>query len=116
LGGEGEDIQLWIEKVKLWGAQAGWNPATLLVQALAALEGAVALWLHMVELEMMFQFDWFESELMCVFSPFTWVELFKEYLVCMQSKSENVCPFYFCLLLLQKHVGLVDGPTGIAVP
>jgi hypothetical protein len=108
LGGEGEDIQLWIEKVKLWGAQAGWNPATLLVQALAALEGAVALWLHMVELEMMFQFDWFESELMCVFSPFTWVELFKEYLVCMQSKSENVCPFYFCLLLLQKCVGLVD--------
>jgi hypothetical protein len=107
-GGEGEDVQLWIEKVKLRGAQAGWNPATLLVQALAMLEGAAVLWLHTVEPEMMFQFDWFESELMCMFLLFTWVELFKEYLACMQSKSENICPFYFCLLLLQKCVGLAD--------
>jgi hypothetical protein len=108
LGGEGEDVQLWIEKVKLWGAQAGWNPATLLAQASATLEGAAALWLHTVEPEMMFQFDWFESELMCAFLLFTWVELFKEYLAYMQSKSENICLFYFCLLLLQKCVGLAD--------
>ncbi|ELR23827.1 uncharacterized protein ACA1_335440, partial [Acanthamoeba castellanii str. Neff] len=105
---KGEDVQLWIEKVKLRGAQVGWDSATVLAQASAALEGAMVLWLHMVEPEVMFQFDWFESELMHAFLLFTWVELFKEYLACMQSKSENVHPFYFHLLLLQKHAGLAD--------
>jgi hypothetical protein len=108
LGGEGKDIQLWIKKVKLQGAQAGWNPATLLAQASAMLEGAAALWLHTAEPETMFQFNWFKSKLMHVFLPFTQVELFKEYLTCTQSKSKNIHPFYFCLLLLQKHTGLVD--------
>lgn len=107
-GGEGEDVQLWIEKVKLRGAQAGWDSATLLAQASAALEGAAALWLHTAEPEAMFQFDRFESELTRAFSPFTRVELFKEYLACTQSKSENVRPFYFRLLLLQKRAGLAD--------
>ncbi|ELR17281.1 uncharacterized protein ACA1_060080 [Acanthamoeba castellanii str. Neff] len=105
---KGEDVQLWIKKVKLRGTQVGWDSATLLAQASATLEGATALWLHTAELEAMFQFNQFKSKLMCAFSPFTQVELFKEYLTCTQSKSENIHLFYFRLLLLQKCMGLAD--------
>jgi hypothetical protein len=108
LGGEGKDIQLWIKKVKLWGTQVGWDSATLLAQVLAVLEGAMVLWLHTAEPETMFQFNRFESKLTRAFLLFTRVDLFKEYLVCTQSKSENIHLFYFHLLLLQKHAGLAD--------
>ncbi len=56
-GAEGEDVQLWLEKIKLRGAQAGWDTTTLLSQASAALEGAAALWLHTASPDVMFLFD-----------------------------------------------------------
>jgi hypothetical protein len=43
----------------------------------------------------MFWFECFEEELTKAFAPFMWVELFKEYLNCMQGKGESVQPFYF---------------------
>jgi hypothetical protein len=55
-GAEGEDVHLWIEKVKLHSAQAGWDTATLLAQASAALDSAATLWLHTAAPNMMFQF------------------------------------------------------------
>jgi hypothetical protein len=107
-GVEGNNIHLWIKKVKLRGVQAGWDMTTLLAQALAVLEGAAALWLHTAAPEVMFHFEQFEEELGRVFVPFMWVELFKEYLNCAQAKGKNVWPFYFWLLLLQKRAGLTD--------
>jgi hypothetical protein len=80
--------------------------ATLLTQALAALEGAAALWLHTTSPEVMFQFNQFKEALMKVLTPFTCIELFMEYLACTQAKGENVRLFYFCLLL--KQVGLTN--------
>jgi hypothetical protein len=88
-GAEGDDVHLWLEKVKLRGAQASWDTATLLAQASAALEGAAALWLHTAAPEVMFRFDRFEAELGRAFAPFTRVELFKEYLNCTQAEETS---------------------------
>jgi hypothetical protein len=79
MGAEGNNVQLWIKKVKLHGTQSGWDTATLLAQASAALEGTAALWLHTTSPEVMFQFKQFKAELTKAFTPFTCVKLFKDY-------------------------------------
>jgi hypothetical protein len=107
-GAEGEDVHLWISKAKLCSAQSGWNETTLLAQTMAALEGAASAWLHTAPPEVKFQFVWFEEELQQSFSPFTQVELLKDYGACCQEKGEQVRPYYFRLLLLRDWAGLLD--------
>jgi hypothetical protein len=108
LGVEGEDVHLWLLKAKLRGAQLGWNKTTLLAQTTAALEGAASVWLHTAPPEVMFKFVKFEEELRKSFSPFTRVELLKDYGACSQEKGEQVRHYYFRLLLLRDRAGLLD--------
>jgi hypothetical protein len=61
-------------KVKLQGAQLGWNQCTLIVQASAVLEGA-ATWLHTTGKDVMFKFNQFKAELVKSFTPSSQVKL-----------------------------------------
>lgn len=107
-GAAGDDVHLWISKVKLRGAQFEWNQRTLIAQASAALDGAAATWLHTAGEEVMFRFDRFEEELVKNFSPSSRVELLNEFFVCAQERSETVRDFYYRLLMLGKRGGLTD--------
>jgi len=107
-GAEGEDMHLWLSKAKLHRAQSGWNKTTLLAQTTAALKGAASTWLHTAPPKVMFRFVRFEEELCKSFSPLTCMELLKDYSMCLQEKGEQVCHYYFCLLLLGNQVGLLN--------
>lgn len=106
--GAGDNVHLWISKVKLWGAQSGWNQWTLIAQACMALKGTAATWLHTTGEEVMFKFNCFETELIKSFMLLSCVDLLNKFFICSQEQTEAVHNFYYQLLMLSKHRGLAN--------